>query len=63
MAKFAYNGRPHLVMKQTPFYLMYRNEPTGFPMAFPKMNVPAVEEQISKLLRARDDARAAHELA
>jgi len=42
---------------------MYGSEPTGFPTAFPKTNVPAVEEQISKLLKARDDAQAAHELA
>jgi len=63
MAEFAYNGRPHSVTKQTPFYLMYGSEPTGFPTAFPKTNVPAVEERITKLLKARDDARAAHELA
>jgi len=63
MAEFAYNGRPHSVTKQTPFYLMYGSEPTGFPMAFPKTNVPAVEEWISRLLKARDDTRAAHELA
>jgi len=50
-------------MKQTPFYLMYGSEPTGFPMVFPKTNVPAVEERVAKLLKARDDARAAHELA
>jgi len=63
MAEFAYNGRPHSVTKQTPFYLMYGSEPTGFPTAFPKTNVPAVEERVAKLLKARDDARAAHELA
>jgi len=63
MAKFTYNGRPHSVTKQTPFYLMYGSEPIGLPVAFPKTNVPAVEEQISKLLKARDDTWAAHELA
>ena len=55
MAEFTYNRRPHSVTKQTPFYLMYGSKPTGFPMAFPKTNVPAVEEQISRLLKARDD--------
>ena len=63
MAEFAYNGRPHSVTKQTPFYLMYGSEPTGFPTAFPKTNVPAVEERVAKLLKARDDARATHKLA
>jgi len=46
----------HSVMKQTPFFLMYGSEPTGFPTALPKMNVPAVETRISKLLKARDNA-------
>ena len=63
MAEFVYNGQPHSVTKQTPFFLMYGSEPTGFPMAFPKMNIPAVEERITELLKARNDARAAHELA
>jgi len=63
IAEFAYNRRPHSVMKQTPFYLMYGCEPTGVPPAFSKMNVPAVEQRLSELLKIRDDAQAAHELA
>jgi len=42
---------------------MYGGEPTGVPPAFSNMNVPAVEQQLSELLKIRDDARAAHELA
>jgi len=42
---------------------MYGCEPTGVPPAFSKTNVPAVEQQLSQLLKIRDDARAAHELA
>ena len=63
IAKFSYNGWPHLVMKWTPFYLMYGCEPTGVPPAFSKTNVPAVEQWLSELLKIRDDAWAAHELA
>jgi len=42
---------------------MYGCEPTGVPPAFSKTNVPAVEQQLSELLKARDNAQAAHELA
>jgi len=42
---------------------MYGCEPTGVPPAFSKTNVPAVEQRLSELIKARDDARAAHELA
>jgi len=48
--------RPHSVMKQTPFYLMYGCEPTRVPPAFSKMNIPAVEQRLSELLKIRDDA-------
>jgi len=62
ITEFLYNGWPHSVMKQTPFYLMYGCEPTAVPPAFSKMNVPAVEQWLSELLKIRDDTRAAHEL-
>jgi hypothetical protein len=38
-------------------------EPRGIPPAFEKTNVPAVEQQSAELLKIRNDARAAHELA
>jgi len=63
IAKFSYNGWPHSVTKWTPFYLMHGCEPTGVPPTFSKTNVPAVEQRLSELLKARDDAWAAHELA
>jgi len=63
IAEFAYNGRPHSVTKRTLFYLMYGCEPTGVPPAFSKTNVPAAEQRLSQLLKIRDDAQAAHELA
>jgi len=63
IAKFLYNGQPHSVTKWTPFYPMYWCEPTRVPPAFSKTNVPAVEQWLSELLKIRDDAQAAHELA
>ena len=62
-AEFAYNGRPHSVTKRTPFYLMMGYEPQGIPLAFTKTNVPATEQRMSELIKAKDNARAAHELA
>ena len=50
-------------MKQTPFYIMLGYEPIGVPPAFEKTNVPAVEHKLSELLKIREEARAAHELA
>jgi len=42
---------------------MFGCEPTRVPPAFSKMNAPAVEQQLSELLKIRDNARAADELA
>ena len=63
IAEFSYNGQPHSVTKRTPFYLMMGCEPKGIPPAFSKTNVPVVQHRLSELLKIRDDARAAHELA
>ena len=63
ITEFSYNGRTHSVTKWTPFFLMLGYEPTGIPIAFPKSNVPTVERRLAELLKIRDDAQAAHELA
>ena len=38
-------------------------DPTFIPIAYPKTNVPLVQERITELQKARDEALAAHELA
>ena len=38
-------------------------EPIGVPPAFEKTNVPAVEHKLSELLKIREEACTAHELA
>jgi hypothetical protein len=38
-------------------------EPQAIPTAFPKMNIPSVEQRILNLQKAREEAIAAHNLA
>jgi hypothetical protein len=38
-------------------------KPQAIPTAFPKMNVPSVEQRIVNLQKAREEAIAAHDLA
>ena len=61
--EFAHNNRTHETTKQTPFYLMGGYEPKAFPIAFENTNIPSVEQRMVMLQRARDEAKAAHELA
>ena len=49
--------------KRTPFHIILGYKPIGVPPAFEKMNVPAVEHKLSELLKIREEALAAHELA
>ena len=63
ITEFSYNERTHSATKWTPFFLMLGYKPTGIPIAFPKSNVPMVERRLAELLKIRDNARAAHELA
>jgi hypothetical protein len=63
LAEFAHNQRVHSVTKQSPFFLMMGYEPRDIPLAFDRSDLPAVEERMRLLLRAREEATAAHELA
>ena len=40
-----------------------RYHPRALPLVYPKSNVPAAEQRIAQLQRARDEAAASHELA
>ena len=62
-AEVAHNQRAHSARNASPFYLMMGYDPTFIPIAYPKTNVPLVQERITELQKARDEALAAHELA
>jgi transposase InsO family protein len=61
--EFSYNQKSHAERRHSPFYLQLGSDPLAIPAAYPKTNVPEVEERLKELQKARDEALAAHELA
>ena len=47
----------------SPFEIMFGTQPVEIPTAFPHINVPAAEEHISYIMRIREEALTAHQLA
>ena len=62
MAKFVHNIQPHSTTGKSPFYLIMGYEPQALPNITNKTDLPAVEKQLNKLTKARDEASAAHKL-
>lgn len=62
-AEFVHNNRIHESRGMSPFYIMMGYNPKSIPTAYPKTNVPAVQDRIQNLQKIWDEARAAHELA
>src|ERR1700744_4667113 len=63
MAEFAHNSRVHDAIKQTPFSVILGSDPIGIPTVVPRFSAPAAEEKTQELIRIRQEALAAHELA
>ena len=62
-AEFAHNQTVHLVTKSSPFRLMMGYEPLAIPRIGKGSDLPAVEERMDQLHKAREEALALHELA
>ena len=62
MAKFIHNIWPHSTTRKPPFYLIMGYEPQALPDITNKTDLPTVEKQLNELIKARDEASAAHEL-
>src|SRR3981081_2975185 len=63
MAEFAHNSRTHDSIKQTPFNVILGTDPIGIPTVVPSFTAPVAEEKTRELIRVRQEALAAHELA
>ena len=62
MAEFIHNIQPHSTTRKSPFYLIIGYEPQALPDITNKTDLPTVEKQLNELIKARDEASAAHEL-
>lgn len=61
--EFAHNQRKAVDRNETPFFLMMGYHPRAFPSVFSTSHVPAVEDRLTAIQKARNEAAAAHELA
>jgi hypothetical protein len=61
--EFTHNNRRHADRALTPFILWFGEAPVAIPLAFENTKYPAVEERMKTLLKNREEALAAHELA
>ena len=63
LVKFTHNNRQHAEWKHSPFELMHGESPKTLPMTFEKTKYLTIEERMHTLIRDREEALAAHELA
>ena len=61
--EFSYNIKPHTSQKESLLFLQMGYNPTSIPTAFLITNIPATQEWLLLLQKAREEANAAHELA
>ena len=63
LVEFTHNNRQHPERKHSPFELMHGESPKMLPITFEKTKYPTIEERMHTLIRDREEALAAHELA
>src|SRR5271170_5227541 len=61
--EFTHNNRRHAERKQSPFELMLGEAPKSIPITFQKTKYPLVEQRLQSIIKDREEAMAAHELA
>jgi hypothetical protein len=61
--EFTYNNRRHADQQKTPLELMFRDSLIAVPQSFEHTKFPNIEDKIKMLIRNREEALAAHELA
>jgi len=58
-----YNNQQHADQMKTPLELMFGESPITLPLSFENTKYPAVEDRMKTLIKNREEALAAHELA
>ena len=61
--EFTHNNRRHADRQNTPFKLMLGITPVAIPLSFENTKYLTIEERMKKLIKEREEALAAHELA
>ena len=61
--EFMHNNRQHADCQNTPFELMLGITLVAIPLSFENTKYPTIEERMKKLIKEREEALAAHELA
>ena len=61
--EFTHNNRRHADRLNTPFELMLGSTLVAIPLSFKNTKYPTIEERMKKLIKEREEALAAHELA
>jgi hypothetical protein len=61
--EFTHNNRRHADRQKTPFELMFGDTPIAIPLSFENTKFPTIEDKMRTLIRNREEALAAHELA
>jgi len=61
--EFTHNNRRHADRQKTPFELMFGDTPVAIPLSFENTRFPTVEDKMKTLIKNREEALAAHELA
>ena len=61
--EFTHNNRRHAERQKTPFELMFGDSPITIPYSFKNTKYPAIEEKMKILIKNREEALAAHEIA
>ena len=63
IAEFAHNNRAHEMSKMSPFQIILGSDPKGLPTVYSRIKAPAVEHRLNEIMKIRQEALAAHELA
>ena len=63
LLEFTHNNRRHADRQKTPFELMFGDSQQAIPQSFTNTRFPAVEDKMKRLIKDREEALAAHELA